>query len=89
MANHYTTTQDNSWFLFMEGWSWQVIAHDRPETGDIHSVQACIQEEGHNMFIFKPSLAECQGRWRDIPWHVHKSFIQVFVVFIALSEHSS
>ena len=40
------------------------------------------------MFIFKLSLAECQGRWRDIPWGVHKSYIQVFVVFIALSEHS-
>ena len=51
-------------------------------------VQACIQEEGHNMFIFKSSLVECQGRWRDIPWGVHKSYIQVFAVFIALSEHS-
>ena len=40
------------------------------------------------MFIFKPSLAEYQGKWRDIPWGVHKSYIQVFVAFIALSQHS-
>ena len=49
-------------------------------------VQTCIQEEGHSMFFFKPSLAECQGRWGDIPWRVLKSFIQVFVVFIALTR---
>ena len=68
-----------------EGWG---ILPDRASYPTLPYNHACIQEEGHNMFIFKSSLAECQGRWRDILWRVHKSFIRVFVIFIALSEHS-